>query len=293
MACGPVPPQDPFNLAQAKDNLNKGHHWYLRGCHREASRFFGEGLAYARLADSVPLIVMSHNSMGAAFLAQGRLNEAAVKLSEALELSLSVPEHPELDSIYGNLGSLAFEAGRPKDAEEFWQEALNSAPPHRQTVYLANLARLYKSQSREAEYLVRADQCLTASQTKGTAAAARADALALGAQVALDRGDSQLAETYLNEALNLDRETENPVGLAQDLELQAELQLAHGQIREGAQSLDRAFYLWAAVGHREAVTRVFALLEKTSRQGFPKELAHYLEVIKNPEAFDPLGQACP
>jgi tetratricopeptide (TPR) repeat protein len=119
-----MPPQDPFNLAHAKDSLNKGHHWYLRGCHREAIRFFDEGLAYARLSDAAPLIVMGHNSLGTALLAQGNLKAAAEKLAEALDLALTLPERPELDRVIGNLGALAFKAKKKRQRRELLGQSL-------------------------------------------------------------------------------------------------------------------------------------------------------------------------
>ncbi|MDR2422531.1 MAG: tetratricopeptide repeat protein, partial [Deltaproteobacteria bacterium] len=215
---GPLPPQDPFNLYQAKDNLSKGNHWYLRGCHREAARFFEEGLAFARLADDAPLIVMGHNSLGAALLAQGRLKEAAAKLSEALELTLTLPSRPELDSILGNLGTLAFKAKRHGDAEDFWVQATAVAPPNRLAIYYSNLARLYKAQNRPDEFAALTAKALAAAESSLTPPQAKADALSLEASLALSQGERPKALELLEEALSLDRRTENASGLAQNLE---------------------------------------------------------------------------
>jgi tetratricopeptide (TPR) repeat protein len=292
-ACGPVPPDDPFNLGQAKDSLNRGHYWYLRGCQREAGRFFHEGLAYARLADSVPLMVMSRNSLGAAYLAEGRLDEAARQLSEALEMSLTAPDRPEMDSILGSLGTLAFRAGRLQDAEDLWNEALAASPPARQAIYLANLARLYQSRNRPDDYLALTARALEASQTPDTPPEARADALALAAGAALEAGDWSLAETYITEGLALDRQKENPAGLAQDLEILAQVQLNREQWPQAAQSLDRSFYLWAAIQNKEGLERTWKLLEKTRQKGWPKDLAPYREVRNNPRKYDLLSQTCP
>jgi tetratricopeptide (TPR) repeat protein len=290
-----MPPQDPFNLGQAKDTLNKGMGWYQRGCHREAARFFTEGLVFARLADNPNLIVVARNSLGAALLADGQLEAAARSLGQALELTETLPDRPELDSVLGNLGSLSFKANRLKDAEMYWQKALEFAPEPRKAIYLANLARLSQA-NKSPERISYIERALEASKTKDVPISARADALALAASLAIEREDRPLAWTFLSEALEIDRQTENLAGLAQDLELSAKLRLAERKIPEAAQDLDRSFYLWAALGGtegREGVKRLLALLRQTHQQGHPKDLAPYLKVQAKPQAFDPLGESCP
>ncbi|MDR1487775.1 MAG: tetratricopeptide repeat protein, partial [Deltaproteobacteria bacterium] len=152
-ACGPMPPEDPFHLAEAKDSLGRGYHWYLRGCNQEALRFFSLGLEEARLSDNVALIVKSLNFMGVAMIAQGDLNSAALTLEQALILSEAEPVPPELDSLWGNLGLLAFKAGRFADAAELWQRAAEEAEARNlsPSLYHSNLARLYLSQGRDGE----------------------------------------------------------------------------------------------------------------------------------------------
>ncbi|MDR1578160.1 MAG: hypothetical protein LBT86_08065 [Deltaproteobacteria bacterium] len=294
-SCGALPPQDPYNLRQAKDNLSRGNHWYQRGCHREAARFFSESLVYARLADHPALLVMAYNAKGAALLAQGQLDTAAQALYQALDLTMTLPNKPELDSVHGNMGSLAFKANRFQDAEQFWLEALKSAPEPRKAIYLANLARLYQTENRP-ERVTYTELALTASGLKDVPTFARADALALAAALAQERGETNLAWTYLNEALALDRQTENLPGLAQDLELAGQLQLAAGQIPEAAQNLDRSFYLWAALGNqtgRDGVNRLYGLLQQTHKQGYPRIIDQYQQIHAHPQSFDPLAETCP
>ncbi|MDR0550203.1 MAG: tetratricopeptide repeat protein [Deltaproteobacteria bacterium] len=293
-ACGPLPPQDPFHLAEAKDSLNNGYYWYGRGCYKEAGRFFGEGLEFARLADSTPLIVMAQNTLGAAFLAQNRLTEAAEKLAEALELSLTLPEKPELDSVLGNLGTLAFQAKRPADALDFWTKATEAAPEPRKAIYLANLARLYQAENNAPLFATTVTLALAASQNSQTPIGARADALALGAALALDQGQTEVALNYVNQALDLDRKAENMAGLAQNLEILGRAQKNLDQIPLAAQSLDRSFYLYVALKDKTGANRLYETLKSTHQEkGYPKDLKPYQTVLKNPKAFDPLDKLCP
>lgn len=294
-ACGgPAPPEDPFHLAQAKDTLGRGNHWYRRGCPAEAIRYFQVGLEQARMADRVDLIVKALNALGAAHMADGNLNAAATVLEQALELSITDPAKPDLESVWGNLGLLAYKANRLEDAKEIWQGAINEALAKglSPTVFHCNLARLAREAGRQEEFLTQAALALETSVNSKEEA--RADALNLSALAFIDQGNLQIADTYLKEALELDRLNENQTGLAQDLEILGELAIRSGRWQEAASNLDRAFYLFAALGDRQAQRRVLAALVKLSKEtGFPKSIEPYQRVMKDPKLFDPINELCP
>lgn len=291
---GPLPPQDPYHLAQAKDSLGRGNHWYQRGCPSEAIGWFRAGLEEARLADRVDLIVMALNALGAAYLRAGDLDSAALALERALDLSSADPAKPELPTVWGNLGSLAYQAGRLDDARDFWLSAVAEAERRgsNPALFHCDLARLALVLGQDEEFRSRAALALTLSE--GVSEAVRADALNLSAQAALADGNKAQAETYLLAALELDRVGENQMGLAQDLETLAGLEASTGRAAEAAASLDRAFFLWAALGDRSAQRRVMGSLEELSKtSGIPKNLKPYQDVIKNPKLFDPMERLCP
>ena len=61
-----------------------------------------------------------------------------------------------------------------------------------------------------------------------------------------------------------------------------------------AASLDRAFYLWAALNDKPAQARVLAALESLSKStGHPKTVQPYRYVQKKPSLFDPINRLCP
>jgi tetratricopeptide (TPR) repeat protein len=289
-----LPPEDPFHLGQAKDLIGRGNHWYRRGCPAEAADWYLAGLEEARLADRVDLIVTALAALGAAHLRAGKLDLAAEALERALELSSSSPGSPELPTVWGNLGSLAFAAGRLADAKEFWLSALDEAGRRglNPALYHCDLARLALAEGDEAGFRTRAATALELSETSSDAV--RADALNLAARAAMADGDKALAEERLREALSLDRQGENQVGLAQDLETLASLEAASGRAGEAAASLDRAFYLWAALGDKTSQKRVLeALKSLKAESGRPKSLKPYEDVSRRPELFDPLSRLCP
>jgi tetratricopeptide (TPR) repeat protein len=290
-----MPPQDPFHLAQAKDALGRGNHWFQRGCPAEADRYFELGLEQARLADDVPLIVKSLNARGAALMSQDDLDGAALVLERALELSVSLDARPELDSVLGNLGLLALRAGRADDAREMWGQAAQEATAKGlgPILYHCNLARLEMAAGNAAwkEY---AAQALAEAAEPGAPESAVADAYNLAAISALEDGDEGQAERFLDLALELDRKNENQRGLAQDLETLAGIQAKTGRPLLAAASLDRAFYLWAALRDRQAQARVLSSLESLSgSSGHPKSTQGYREVLRKPGLFNPIDRLCP
>jgi tetratricopeptide (TPR) repeat protein len=236
---------------------------------------------------------MAHNSLGTALLAQGQLNAAANKLAEALALTETLPDKPELDSVFGNLGTLAFKANRAKDAAEFWEQALLASPPGRKAIYLANLARLHQNEPLSPKFAELVAAALTAAEDKDTPLPAKADAWSLAALLAFKSEDLPKASQSLETALALDRQTENVSGLAQNLELAGQIQLKNQDYPQAAQSLDRAFYLYAALYDRPALKRLEGLLKVTHQKGYPKDLTPYQKILKNPEDFQPLAETCP
>ena len=286
-ACGPLPPIDPHNLKNAKDDLSRGHYWYNLICYDEALNFFNESLNYARLSDNVPLIVRSLNSMGASLLAQDRLPEAADKLEQALEISLSLPnEQPDLDKVLGNLGSLAYKSKRPADAFSFWQNAVAAALKRGENPaqYYCNLARLYWEEGRNVEFQLNAAEAekWANNQTKPSDVATLAEADYLLGQAAQLVGKFAEAKQYFQTALELNRQVEDLDGLAQTTEALGLLLVAQQEPQEAAGHLDRAFYLWASLGATASCDRVWhALSELHQKAGFPKSLAPYAKARQN------------
>lgn len=290
---GPLPPPDPYNLAEAKDSMGKGNYWYERGCYRESERFFTAALESARLSDNVLLIIRAQNSLGTAALAEGDKNGAAVYLEQAINLASAHPEQPELDKVLGNLGALAFQLARLKDAEGFWKQAVEAAEKKglSPAPYYCDLARLYKAEGRDSEFSAMVAKALAA--TGEAEPFSRADALNLAGQEAMGRGDGEGAESLFRQALELDRKTENTTGLAQDTESLGLLMVEMKRFGEAAVLLDRSFYLWLAVANDQAADRVLALMKKlAATEGHPKKMEPYLQARRNP-APHRLAKQCP
>ncbi|MDR3204671.1 MAG: hypothetical protein LBV23_07995 [Deltaproteobacteria bacterium] len=293
---GPLLPEDPFYLKESKDALGRANYWYLRGCYQEAERYYALALEQARLADNVSIIVMALNGRGTVLLAKGSLSEAAVLLERAIELSQSQADRPGLDGVWGNLGLLAFKAGRVDDARDFWQKAAEEARLGQRSnlIYLCNLARLEMKSGDEAKWKQLTAQAMEEASKEGAIERDKADAYNLNALLALKEGRRDEAESWLKMALELDRKNENQFGLANDLEALGSLEKQNEQNERAAASFDRAFYLFAALGDREAQKRILKELEAlNSQSGFPKSLTTYRQVMAKPNLFDPINRQCP
>ncbi len=291
---GPLPPPDPPNLAEAKESLSRGNYWYGRGCYKEAERFFQGGLESGRLSDDVLLMIRAQNSLGAAALGQGDYPAAAHYLEQALNIATGHPGQPELDKVFGNLGSLAFKLGRNQDAEDFWKAAVALAEKAQSSAapYYCNLARLYLKTGRTQEFSEMSLQALTAARLLDDQATL-ADALNLAGHQAEADGQAALAEERYLEALELDRKIENTSGLAQDTEDLGRLLSSLKRYQEASGYLDRAFFLWLALGEDARAGQVLESLRIMSREHhFPKSLAAYQAARRDPSAYR-LAKQCP
>lgn len=309
---GPLPPPDPPNLAGAKESLASGHEQHKGGCYREAETNYLAALEQARLSDNVLLLIRSLNSLGASLLAQGKVDEAAIYLEQAMNTSLGQPGQPELDKVLGNLGSLAFKMKRYEDAENFWKNAAETARESglSPAPYYCDLARLYLAMSRDADFTEMAavalqeaggadepapDKKAGSSVEKKTVPdpATLADALNLAGNSARRAGNLQEAENFYRRALELDRNTENTAGLAQDTEALGLLLLERGDIKEAVSFFDRAFFLWAALSEDQHRDRVFNMLKKLSQEHkTPVKLEPYSAARRDPAPYR-LSSRCP
>ncbi|MDR2353998.1 MAG: hypothetical protein LBF22_12770 [Deltaproteobacteria bacterium] len=293
---GPLPPNDPFNLAEAKDNLARGNHWYLRGCHNEALKYFNSGVVFARLADNVPYLIMSLNAKGASEMALKQYKQSAETLVMAWQKSLAEPGNPGLPAILGNLGALELLLGNRAEAEEFFLRGLSAATEQRENPapFLASLARLALTQNNNSQFETYLNQARESLDLPDTSNDARADILNLLATQSLKDGDLFNASLLISEALELDRAAEDTKGIIADLLLLSEIETLNNSPERAYQSLDRAFYLAVSQKDTEKIRLILDRLKQShTNHNLPLNLSNYNHLAQNPSLFDPFAEICP
>jgi len=278
---------DPELIAEAKSLATQGSYWYNRGCYSRAERYFFQALETSRLLDDLPGMIRGKNNLGAAALALGRYDQAGEYLHQALELNQTLGSSSEQSMILGNLAGLAFKVGRLEDAERFWREAVHVAEKDESqtglALHLGNLGMLMRTTNRLEEAAGLLERARSAALKAGPGGISAGIHLQLGllAQV---QGRLTEAEGYIKTALQMDKEAENALGVAQDLEKLGLLFHQREMWTEAAATLDRAFYLYAALGDQAKVLMLYQWLQKNhAAGGRPESLAPYAEMIDQEE----------
>lgn len=203
---------------------------YARGELARALAAYQESLRWAEIADDRPAMMAQALNVGAVALALGdwALAERSFHRAQRLALTLSDPRG-ELQARLG-LAQAGLRQGRFEIARRLFQQALDDARDRDVAAVLVALNGLGLTQQElgqtqaaraalaEAEPLARAhgDQRLLAATLTNRAA------------LALRAGEVDQAEPYLEEAVELDRRTENLPGLAHDLLLLARVRQHQG-----------------------------------------------------------------
>jgi tetratricopeptide (TPR) repeat protein len=252
---------------------------------KRAEQYFYQALEASRLVDDLEGMVRAHNNLAVVAMAQGYYDEASVHLNRAWALNEQVKSTEEGPLILGNLGSLAYKVGRHREAEGFWRQALAASEGGARhpgfALQLNNLGMLMRQEGRfsEAESMLRRALSSSGDAGEGSTGGTHFQ-LGLLAQA---RGDLAAAERHLTTALALDKEAENPRGIAQDLEHLGILHQRQQTWDRAAGELDRAIRLYAALGSTEKAEAVFRLLEANREaSGIPESLDTYRGLLVPP-----------
>jgi serine/threonine-protein kinase len=152
-------------------------------------------IALSRFGANHPRTAQVQQELSGVLLAAGKLEEASRQAQFALDQGLGRlgPDEPRLRPLWQLRGEIAWERGRPADAEAAWAEAVRLGP--RGAAGIPDRCRLAQAQiaARNSDAGVR--DCLVA--WPGLPAATREAAGLALAEVALDRGDVAAARIWL------------------------------------------------------------------------------------------------
>ncbi len=207
------------------------------------------------------------SNLAAAELRQGRDQDAARHLRQALSLSRQTGDRPSEARALGRLGVLAFWRGRYGRAADYYDRALSL---HRETGNrpgeVAGLCNLAGAQIQLRQYEQAAShlqQALVLSREIGNQDGEVYALLNLG-DLSLRQGRDELAGPYLRQGLALSRDLGDRVVEAAALSGLGELDLRQGRHQQAARQLHMALDLSREAGARSSETDALHLLGEVS-----------------------------
>jgi tetratricopeptide (TPR) repeat protein len=275
--------QKPELLTQGDRLAAEGSQWYQKGCYNRARAYFAQSLSSARLVDDLPAMLRARNNLGAVALASGRLNEAGLHLQRAMFLNRVVRDQAQAAHIAGNLADLAYQQGELEKAGQLWKQAVDLARPEPGraglSLHLANLGAFERRQGRLRQAEAVLQEALGVAEKQGEPQAGIHLQLGLLRQAQGLLGE---AEKRLDTALDMDRQTANPGGIAADLTALGGLELERRRYAQAELYLDRALRLRLELGDRKQAAKVLGMLSTSHLQGrSPPSLEPYRRLLEN------------
>ncbi|NNM68250.1 MAG: tetratricopeptide repeat protein [Spirochaetales bacterium] len=219
MACSSAPPEPQETVARknlAADYLTYGQNYYQQGNFEQAFRFFQLALEINTSVDNTPGIAVSYDSVASALMAMGRLDEARRLLAEGKEAALrsgkpqlilqNLNEEVQADISEGKLGNASAKLAQ---VEPFPDNQEGAA------LYQA-LGVIQRENHLEAQALSSFQKALSINSSLGLKQEMASNYFMIGS-VQAQKGKPELAFSSVHEALELDKNTENSVGIGQDL----------------------------------------------------------------------------
>ena len=268
MGCGG--PQSPFvkQVGKVDKYSDRGDEWFAQGNLPRANKEFDRALALSRGMDYQPGVARQLNNLGAVALEQGDLPRARELFSRAWEVNRSQRNWAEASTNQANLATVAEKLG---DSSAVILHLTQAEEAARQSKDKAALARIYVRWSgfvSTQQDFSRAEAYLNLAKPLARTAALKASVAYQQGRLALARGDTQAAITFLNRALIADRELQNRASIAADLYYLGE---TYRLRRDWLQAFDyyaRAFDVYASLGRQSRLTECLTRLEEANREGF-------------------------
>ena len=170
-----------------------------------------------------------------------------------------------------------------------WEKAITAAEKDANqsglAMHLNNLGMLYRREGRLGEAESALKRAAAMAEERGYGPTLANSHMQLGL-VAKARGDLPTAQKHLSLALEIDKDAENPVGIAKDLEQIGLLYQQQRSWTEAYRQLDRAIRLYAILGELDKVGQLYKLLETNqARGGVPESLEQYEGLLVPPDEF--------
>jgi tetratricopeptide (TPR) repeat protein/transcriptional regulator with XRE-family HTH domain len=170
--------------------------------------------------------------------------EAVECWQRALELAQQAQLHNVINGALGNLGGMAFDRGEMVEALHRWQEAAQNAlligDSHSASIFLQNMAMIYRLRDETRAAFATLDEAVALAQQMGDSAWV-ANAENLRATLLLDEGKSEEALRLIETMAERTQKYSDARLIANVLDKLAMAQLACGQVTEAQATLCQAF----------------------------------------------------
>jgi len=217
----PDPPEEIVKRQnQGATYADFGNAYFAQGQYPRALYFFQLALNEHQAVDNEAGVCRSLNSIGSVYLAAGRLESAERNFADALALAEKLEDPALLSLSHNNIGELSLRREETAEAAEAFGRALDftdSGDRSREAIIRHNLgvALLRQDSLEDAEASFRAALALNEAEGRKSEQAANWYMLAA---LRSRGGDYPEAAVYARRALELDKQMENSLGIAKDLE---------------------------------------------------------------------------
>ena len=291
-------PKGPVAVVETKNRAAEytsyGNEAFQEGDYERALTFFQQALAMNLSVDNGPGVVRSLGSLGKVRLANRDFAGARELFERAARLAAE-----ETDPALGiqtavNLAELHLRQDEPREAEQLL-EALSADDPALGesadlAIYYHTLAVAEQKQDKVDEAVAHLELALAVNR-KIKSPRETASNLIVLASIHTAQGDYQRARAEAAEALELDKQVEYSLGIAQDLTALGLIAQRMASHEESFRYFERAYGVYEALGHEAGRAGVLAWLVASARSaGLTAEAEAYERLAAQtgtPEAASP------
>jgi tetratricopeptide (TPR) repeat protein len=262
VACSSAPTEPQETVARknlAADYLNYGQNYYQQGNFEQAFRFFQLALEINTSVDNTPGVAVCYDSVASALMAMGRLDEARHLLAQGKDAATrsglsklilqNLNEEVQADIAEGKLDEASAKLAK---AEPFPENQEGAA------LYQA-LGVIQREHHQDVQAMQSFQKALSINSSLGLKQEMASNYFMIGSAQAQENKPDQ-AFSSVHEALKLDKNAENSVGIGQDLRALGILSERMGRDAEAWDYLIRSQRVFQAISIKSERLKTIELL---------------------------------
>ncbi len=285
-SCSTAPPKsDTVTLVkqQAASAAESGEQYFHQGRYDLALQFFSQALDANASVDNVDGVIRSRISIAQVYLAQEQNDAAEDMLSRAREQARGRSLPLFVDSSI-SLGELYLRKGEPSKALAIFNETLDAAgtrmTPRQKGVLFHDIGAAWKASGDMRQALDWLSRSLKSDLANKLLEEAAADYYMI-ASVHSKQGDFPGARQNALLALALDKQVENPIGIAEDLYGLGLIESKSGDTAAAYDYFQRAYGVYTTLGAKGGIQKsLTALISIAESLGRTDEAKGYRQALE-------------